>query len=63
MIHVGICDDEEKCRSRIREFCDRFFKETGIEWNCLLFATSEEVERYNGEKMMLLFLDIEMGGE
>ena len=61
MVYVGICDDEEKCRIRIKEFCDIFFKETGIDWNCLFFANSEEVEKYNGEKMMLLFLDIEMG--
>ncbi|MCR5584208.1 MAG: response regulator transcription factor, partial [Lachnospiraceae bacterium] len=34
----------------------------GIECTCLLFASAKQVMEYKGEKMLLLFLDIEMPG-
>ncbi|MGN0395457.1 MAG: LytR/AlgR family response regulator transcription factor [Coprococcus sp.] len=62
MIYIGICDDEIKYRKVAESFCARFFSNRNLEFKCILFQSGDEVLAYNGEKLMLLFLDIEMDG-
>ena len=62
MFRIGICDDERIHRENLKEFCRTFFKKKEQEYECKEFASSEELLEYSGEKLMLLFLDIEMGG-
>ena len=62
MIRIGICDDEKVCREMIREACEQYFREHPKEYQCVEFSSGEEVLSYTGEKIHLLFLDIEMDG-
>lgn len=61
MILIGICDDEQLHRSNVRELCERFFSEFPNEHDYVEFSSGEEVLAYDGERMLLLFLDIQMG--
>ncbi len=60
MYYIGICDDYQICRREIRKFCDDYFQEKDIEYTCVEFASGTEVLEYEGEKLNLLFLDVEM---
>ena len=62
MIFIGICDDEEMCRMQIRSICSAFFDAQNQECGFVEFASGEDVLQYQGEKIHLLFLDIEMSG-
>lgn len=62
MILIGICDDEKMHRLNVRQLCERYFTEFPQERSYLEFASGEEVLAYQGERIHLLFLDIEMGG-
>lgn len=61
MIIIGICDDEQLHRIRVKELCERYFSEYPNEHDYVEFSSGEEVLAYEGERMYLLFLDIEMG--
>ncbi len=60
MFFIGICDDEESFRIDIKQKCETYCKEIGADCACLLFESPEQLLEYDGEKMLLLFLDIEM---
>ncbi len=61
MILLGICDDEEIHRENIRNLCELYFKENPQEHEYIEFSSGEEVFKYKGDKIHLLFLDVEMG--
>lgn len=61
MILIGICDDEKMHRINVRQLCERYFTEFPQERSYMEFASGEEVLAYQGERIHLLFLDIEMG--
>ena len=63
MIIIGICDDEEVYRAQIRKLCSAFFDAQKQEYGFVEFASGEEVLAYQGDKIHLLFLDIEMPGK
>ncbi len=62
MINIGICDDEEGYREELRKKVEEFFKATSIEGRCVVFESAKQVMEYKGERLLLLFLDIEMPG-
>lgn len=62
MIIIGICDDEEVYRAQIKELCSAVFEEQNQEFDFVEFTSGEEVLAYRGDKIHLLFLDIEMPG-
>lgn len=62
MIIIGVCDDEEAYRVQIRTICKAFFDAEKQECRFVEFASGEEVLGYRGDKIHLLFLDIEMPG-
>lgn len=62
MITIGICDDEEKHRQHIKELCEHFFSKAPQEHEYVEFSLGEEVLAYRGDKLHLLFLDVEMNG-
>lgn len=59
---IGLCDDEEAYRAQIKSFCSAFLDPQQQEYEFVEFASGEEVLAYTGEKIHLLFLDIEMPG-
>lgn len=60
MIYIGICDDVYEDRLRIKTLCDKYFLEKQQEYCCKMFSKGSEIINYEGEKLLLLFLDIEM---
>lgn len=62
MITIGICDDEEAYRDRIKTICSEYLAEREMECQFTMFSSGEEVLAYQGDRMLLLFLDIEMPG-
>lgn len=62
MISIGICDDEEIHRKYVKELCECYFSEYVQEHEYVEFNSGEEVLEYNGNKLHLLFLDVEMDG-
>ena len=67
MLIIGICDDEDFHRERIRELCEQFFAEYPQGHEYVEFTSGEGVLAYGeaaenfGSKLHLLFLDVEMG--
>ncbi len=61
MFRIGICDDEKSHCERVRGFCDRFFEERAQKYEVLEFYDGRDVLAYDGKRIDLLFLDIEMG--
>ncbi|MBP5669704.1 MAG: response regulator transcription factor [Lachnospiraceae bacterium] len=61
MILIGICDDEKVHRKQIMDLCDQYFEAFPKEHEYIEFSSGEEVLSYQGERLLLLFLDIEMG--
>lgn len=61
MFFIGICDDEQEQREHIKRMCEHYFMEIEQNFECICFSSGEEVISYCGEKMHLLFLDIELG--
>lgn len=62
MFYIGICDDEEMQRQHIRKLCEQFFTEYSQLYECIEFTSGEELLQYTGERLHLLFLDVELGG-
>lgn len=62
MIIIGICDDEEMYRAQVKTICSAFFDAQKQEYRFVEFTSGEQVLAYQGEKIHLLFLDIEMPG-
>ena len=62
MLTIGICDDEKQYRDQIIEYCDKFFLKYPMEHKYATFSSGEEVIDFLGERITLLFLDIEMNG-
>ncbi len=62
MFYIGICDDEKVYREHIKELCDKYFRECGLEYTCIEFSSGEELLQYKEHNLHLLFLDIELGG-
>ena len=61
MIIIGICDDESKHRQNVINLCERYFTECPLDHKYVEFMSGEEAFSYQGERILLLFLDIEMG--
>jgi len=61
MISIGICDDEQQHRQYLKELAERYFLEYPKEHAYVEFSSGDEVLAYRGERIHLLFLDIEMG--
>lgn len=62
MFRIGICDDERNYRDSLNRLCHVFFKRAAQEYECVEFTSAKELLEYSGDKLTLLFLDIEMGG-
>lgn len=62
MINIGICDDSDYWISDIRRKIEAILDEIRIDCNIIEFSSGEEVLKYDGETMHLLFLDVEMDG-
>ncbi len=62
MLTIGICDDEASYRELIRSFCSQYLNTCKQEHQFVEFSSGEEVLSYQGDKIHLLFLDIEMSG-
>ncbi len=62
MFYIGICDDEDLQRQHIRKLCEQFFTEYAQSYECVEFISGEELLQYTGERLHLLFLDVELGG-
>ena len=62
IITIGICDDEQKYRDILKRYVTEYFKNVGLPFNIVEFASAEDLMIYNGGKIHLLFLDIMMDG-
>ncbi|MBO4696175.1 MAG: response regulator transcription factor [Lachnospiraceae bacterium] len=62
MIIIGICDDEQLYRAQVKTVCSAFFDAQKQEYRFVEFTSGDQVLAYQGEKIHLLFLDIEMPG-
>ncbi|MCR5459511.1 MAG: LytTR family DNA-binding domain-containing protein [Acetatifactor sp.] len=62
MITIGICDDEKAYRDHLRKICGSYLDAQKQEFHFVEFTSGEEVLAYQGDKIHLLFLDIEMPG-
>jgi len=58
---IGICDDEEKSREMIKEYCQQMGQDLEETFEYKMFASGEEVLEYKAD-IHILLLDIEMGG-
>lgn len=58
---VGICDDEQKCRDILVEYCDRIAAELERRFEYRQFSSGEEVLT-SEEELEILLMDIEMDG-
>lgn len=61
-ITIGICDDETFFIEQIKFACEDYLEDICKEIEFVFFKSGEEVIAYQGEKLDLLFLDIELGG-
>lgn len=62
---IGICDDNEKDREKVYQYCENFFLENKLEHDYVYFSKGEEVLEYcekEEDRIDLLFLDVEMEG-
>ncbi|MGL5417240.1 MAG: LytR/AlgR family response regulator transcription factor [Clostridium sp.] len=57
MINIGICDDDELIRERLK----KILKGEDREFRIFQFESGEELVKFN-ERLDILFLDIDMGG-
>lgn len=57
---IGICDDIEKDRKKLQVLCEEFLADKEIQYAFVLFSSGEEVISYTGERIHVLFLDVEM---
>jgi len=55
MINIGICDDSDYWISDIRRKIEAILDEIRIDCNIIEFSSGEEVLKYDGETMHLLF--------
>lgn len=62
MFRVGICDDDVIYRKEAVKLCEEYMTQNNVEFEILEFLSGEEVLDYDGEKICLLLLDIEMSG-
>ncbi len=60
-MRLGICDDEEYMRKRLRKVCEAIIEEKGWDFEIVEFATGEEVLAEK-EPLELLVLDVELPG-
>lgn len=58
---IGICDDEEKCRDILIEYCDRIEADMEEKFEYIQFGSGEEVLAAE-EELEILLMDIEMDG-
>lgn len=62
---IGICDDLDRDREQIYDFCEAFFARCDMEHQYRMFSSGEEVLEYckqkDQQRVDLLFLDIELG--
>lgn len=61
MVWIGICDDEEFHRRQIIKHCEYYFESVRQEHCYIEFSSGEEVLAYHGDRLLILFMDIEMG--
>lgn len=65
-MRIGICDDKKNEQTQLENLCKQYFEKSGTEYELVKFQSAEEVVDYckhaKGERIDLLFLDIEMQG-
>lgn len=59
-MRIGICDDEPIQVEAIKFACDEYFANSSLIYEYKIFSSGEELLKYEGELIHLLFLDIEM---
>ena len=59
---LAVCEDEEKVREEIQDFCDSILRDMRIQGDITAFASAQELEREldGGRKFDTLILDIQM---
>jgi len=62
MINIGICDDDLRWRRKVRAYCENIMNMMKQSFMIFEFSSGEEVLKYEGDIIHLLFLDIEMQG-
>lgn len=61
-ITIGICDDEDFFISQIKFCCESYLENICDTYQFIIMHSGQEVLQYQGDKMDLLFLDIELDG-
>ena len=59
---IGICDDEEFFSDQIRFASESYLEDICDHFRFEIFHSGEEVSKYRGDTIDLLFLDIELNG-
>lgn len=59
---LAVCEDEEKVREEIQDFCDSILRDMRIQGDITAFASAQELEREldGGQEFDTLILDIQM---
>lgn len=63
MYTVAICDDMDDQIKYVKEMCEQYFNKYHYAHDIICFKSGKEVLQYKGSQLLLLFLDIELGGE
>lgn len=62
MVHIALCDDEEKARQQLNRALTLFFRERVQDVQISIFASADELLQSYPENLDLLLLDIQMDG-
>lgn len=60
-MRVGICDDDVKWCQKAKEIIEEYGKKTDMEIEILCFRQEEELNRYTGDPLSVIFMDVELG--
>lgn len=60
MIRVAIVDDESEPRNMLEECCNRFFRERGIDFECVVFESCLDFVSDYALPFHIVFMDIDM---
>ena len=59
---IGICEDNVNDYHRVLNICEKYYFRKNEHVKYLYFDSGEKLLEYDGDKIALLFLDIELGG-